>query len=264
MSTGDASLDSAREKIADLVERFRANEAAHRNPAYNEAQTRREFIDPFFKALGWDVDNEAGYAPAYKDVIHEDAIKVGGMTKAPDYCFRIGGQRKFFVEAKKPSVDMKNDPVPYYQLRRYAYSAKLPLSIVTDFEEFVIVDCRAKPAASDKASTGRIRYWRCEEYLDHLEELIDTFSPEGIKKGGLDRLATSARAKRGTGEVDKEFLKEIETWRELLARNIALRNSGLSQRELNEAVQVTIDRIIYELYNLTDEEIKIVESAANV
>ncbi|MHB9112356.1 MAG: Eco57I restriction-modification methylase domain-containing protein [Thermoleophilia bacterium] len=245
MSTDDTTIETAREKIADLVELFRANEAAYKNPAYNETQTRREFIDPFFKALGWDVDNERGYAPAYKDVIHEDAIKVGGMTKAPDYCFRIGGQRKFFVEAKKPSVDMKNDPDPYYQLRRYAYSAKLPLSIVTDFQELAIVDCRAKPSPKDKASTGRIRYWHYEEYPDHLEELLETFSPEGIKKGGLDRMATTARSKRGTGEVDKEFLREIEAWRELLARNLALRNPGLSQRELNEAVQVTIDRIIF-------------------
>ena len=245
MSTADTNLELVRAKIADLVELFRANEAAYKNPAYNETQTRREFIDPFFEALGWDVDNERGYAPAYKDVIHEDAIKVGGMTRAPDYCFRVGGQRKFFVEAKKPSVDMKNDPDPYYQLRRYAYSAKLPLSIVTDFEELAIVDCRAKPLPTDKASNGRIRYWRYEEYFDHLEELLETFSPEGIKKGGLDKMATTARAKRGTGEVDKEFLKEIEAWRELLARNIALRNPGLSQRELNEAVQVTIDRIIF-------------------
>ena len=107
MSTADANLDLARAKIADLVELFRGNEAAYKNPAYNETQTRREFIDPFFKVLGWDIDNERGYAPAYKDVIHEDAIKVGGMTKAPDYCFRIGGQRKFFVEAKKPSVTRK-------------------------------------------------------------------------------------------------------------------------------------------------------------
>ncbi|MBI5869590.1 MAG: N-6 DNA methylase [Actinobacteria bacterium] len=245
MSTGDTTIETARAKIAELVERFRANEAAYKNPAYNETMTRREFIDPFFKALGWDVDNERGYAPAYKDVIHEDAIKVGGMTKAPDYCFRIGGQRKFFVEAKKPSVDMKNDPEPYYQLRRYAYSAKLPLSIVTDFQELAIVDCRAKPSPKEKASTGRIRYWHYEEYPDHIEELLETFSPEGIKKGGLDKMAITAKSKRGTGEVDKEFLREIETWRELLARNIAIRNPGLSQRELNEAVQVTIDRIIF-------------------
>ena len=88
--------------VVELVERFGRNRDAYLSGAYNETQLRREFVDPFFEILGWDVFNKQGYAEAYKDVIHEDSIKVGGFTKAPDYCFRIGGTRKFFVEAKKP------------------------------------------------------------------------------------------------------------------------------------------------------------------
>ena len=80
-------------QISDLVERFQRNIEAYHSPVYNETQLRREFIDPFFEALGWDVANKAGYAEQYKDVIHEDAIKIAGATKAPDYCFRIGGIR---------------------------------------------------------------------------------------------------------------------------------------------------------------------------
>ena len=110
------------------------------------------------------MDNEQGYAEAYKDVIHEAAIKIGGATKAPDYCFRIGGTRKFFLEAKKPAVNIKDDPEPAFQLRRYAWSAKLPLSILTNFEEFAVYDCRVKPAQTDKASAARILYLRCDEY----------------------------------------------------------------------------------------------------
>ena len=140
--------------ILDLIERFELHAETYRRQEYNETQVRREFIDPFFKALGWDVDNEAGHAEAYKDVIHEDAIKVGGSTKAPDYCFRIGGARKFFVEAKKPSVSVGDDPGPAYQLRRYARTNKLPLSIVTDFEDFAVYDCRIKPKPDDKPSTA--------------------------------------------------------------------------------------------------------------
>ncbi|MFA4964407.1 MAG: N-6 DNA methylase, partial [Thermoleophilia bacterium] len=59
------------------------------------------------------------------------------------------------------------------------------------------------------------------------------------------RYADSTKAKKGTAEVDKAFLAEIELWRDALARNLALRNPGLSQRELNYAVQATIDRIIF-------------------
>ena len=116
------------QEIIGLVARFDANREAYQSGVYNETQLRREFIDPFCKALGWDVDNEKGYAEAYKDVTHEDSIKVGGFTNAPDYCFRIGGTRKFFIEAKKPSVNLKDDVSPAFQLRRYAWSAKLPLS----------------------------------------------------------------------------------------------------------------------------------------
>ena len=88
-----------------------------------------------------------GYAEQYKDVIHEDAIKVSGATRAPDYCFRVGGTRKFFLEVKKPSVSISAEVGPAYQLRRYAWSARLPLGVVTDFEEFAVYDCRARPPA---------------------------------------------------------------------------------------------------------------------
>lgn len=116
-----------------MQSRFDYNLSSYRSGKYNETQVRREFIDPFFEELGWDVGNRNGYAEAYKDVIHEDAIKIGGQTKAPDYSFRVGGTRKFFLEAKKPSVNIKDDLPPAFQVRRYAWSAKLPLSILTDF-----------------------------------------------------------------------------------------------------------------------------------
>jgi hypothetical protein len=119
-------------QLYQLIERFHDNLPDYKAGRYNETQVRREFIDPLFKFLGWDIDNERGYAEAYKEVVHEDAIKVGRATKAPDYSFRIGGQRKFFLEAKKPSVNIKEDTHPAYQLRRYAWSAKLPLGLAAE------------------------------------------------------------------------------------------------------------------------------------
>jgi len=231
--------------VLELVERFARNRAQYLNAAYNETQVRREFIDPFFGALGWDVDNKAGYAQQYKDVVHEDAIKVGLDARAPDYSFRIGGVRKFFVEAKKPAVNLRDDPAPAYQLRRYAWSAKLPLSVLSDFQEFVVYDCRVKPAAGDKPSAARTLYVDFEQYEERWDEIAGVFSKEAILQGSFDRYAESTKAKKGTAEVDKAFLGEIEGWRDALARNIALRNPSLSQRELNYAVQATIDRIIF-------------------
>ena len=141
--------------VRELVERFDAHRPVYQSGQYNEAQLREEFINPLFEALGWDVFNRKGYADAYKEVIHEDAIRVGGRTKAPDYCFRAGGgSRSFFVEAKKPSVDIGEAIGPAFQLRRYAWSAKLPMSVLTDFDEFAVYDCRIEPAKTDKAGCG--------------------------------------------------------------------------------------------------------------
>ncbi|MBU1181913.1 MAG: Eco57I restriction-modification methylase domain-containing protein [Proteobacteria bacterium] len=236
---------SVPERIQKLTETFDYNLEAYRKGSYNETQVRREFIDPFFEELGWDITNKQGHAEAYKDVIHEDAIKVGGVTKAPDYCFRVGGARKFFLEAKKPSVNIREDINPAYQLRRYGWSAKLPLSILTDFDEFAVYDCRVKPEKADKASHSRILYFKYTDYADRWEEIAGIFSRDAILKGSFDKYVESNKAKKGTTEVDTAFLREIEHWRELLARNIALRNPDLSQRELNFAIQQTIDRIVF-------------------
>ncbi len=149
------------------------------------------------------------------------------------------------MEAKKPSVNIEYDIHPAFQLRRYGWSAKLPLSILTDFEEFAVYDCRIPPRKNDKASTARIKFITYDEFIERWDELEEVFSREAVLKGSFDKFADSTKKKRGTAEVDEAFLKEMETWRMMLARNIALRNSNLSIRELNFAVQKTIDRIIF-------------------
>ncbi len=236
---------AAPQAVNDLVERFERNRESYQSTGYNETQLRREFLDPLFVALGWDVDNRQGHAEAYKDVIHEDAIKVGGATKAPDYCFRVGGRRIFFLEAKKPSVNVAHDVSAAYQLRRYAWSAKLPLSILSDFEELAVYDCRVKPNKTDKPGIARTMFFTFDQYVDKWDELAGIFSREAVLTGSFDKYAEGKKLKRGTAEVDAAFLEEIESWRKHLAQNLALRNKKLEQRELNFSVQRIIDRIIF-------------------
>ena len=200
----------APKEVEKLVERFQNNLELYRRPGYKETPVRVEFIDPFFKALGWDVYNEKCYAEQYKDVVHEEAIKVRGTTRAPDYSFRIGGTRKFFLEAKQPSVPIRQGPAPAYQLRRYAWSAKLPLSVLTDFEEFAVYDCREKPHPKDKAGVGRVMYLTFDQYLERWDEIHGIFGKQSVLQGSFDRFVQKSKRKRGTSEVDDAFLKEIE------------------------------------------------------
>jgi len=79
--------ESAYNSIAQLVERFEEQFDSYKRAEYNETLTRIDFVDPFFKALGWDVDNSLNHAESYREVIHEDRVKVGKATKAPDYSF---------------------------------------------------------------------------------------------------------------------------------------------------------------------------------
>jgi hypothetical protein len=183
-------------------------------------------------------------APQYREVIPEDSLDVEGQQKAPDYTFRVGTLPKFYVEAKKCGVNIGGDPAPAFQIRRYGWSAKLALSILTDFEELAVYDCTVRPRPSDKASYARIQHFRYDEYPDRWRELWDLFSREAVWSGAFDQYAASKR-KRGTSEVDEEFLKEMEGWRLALAGNIALRNNKLSLDDLNAAVQLIIDRVVF-------------------
>jgi type I restriction-modification system DNA methylase subunit len=254
---------NAPSSIIQLVEHFHQQIDLYRSGSLNETQTRIEFIDPLFAALGWDIKNEKQASDIYKDVVHEDTLKISDAkkAKAPDYSFRVGGVRKFFVEAKKPSVNVGKDISAAFQVRRYGWSAKLSLSILTDFEEFSVYDCRIMPNKNDPASTARIKHFKYTEYIEKWEEIYSLFSKEAVLNGSLEKFAET-KVKAGI-TVDKAFLQEIETWRENLAANIAWRNLQIQQRELNFAVQMTINRIVF-LRICEDRGIEIYEQLFNL
>lgn len=249
--------------IIKLVEHFHQQIDLYKAGGINETQTRIQFIDPFFAALGWDISNEQQVADIYQDVVHEDTLKISDAkkAKAPDYSFRIGGVRKFFVEAKKPAVNVGTNISAAFQLRRYGWSAKLPLSILTDFEEFSVYDCRIMPHKNDPASQGRVKYFKYTEYVERWAEIYQIFSKEAVLNGSLEKFAES-KVKAGV-TVDQAFLQEIETWRQNLAANIAWRNPQINQRDLNFAVQITINRIVF-LRICEDRGIEIYEQLLNL
>ena len=142
-------------------------------------------------------------------------------------------------------MQVQDEVLPAYQIRRYAWSAKLPISILTVFEEFAIYDCNKKPNPADKPSVARIKYLTFEDYLKEFDFIWDTFCKEQVLKGSFDKFIAADKNKKGTTTVDKEFLISLDEWRKQLALNIALRNETLTEDELNFVVQQTLDRIIF-------------------
>lgn len=197
------------DEIKRLIEHFDKQTDRLCSPDYSEALLRVDFVQPFFTALGWDMDNTAGHAEQYREVVHEDKVRVYGQTKAPDYSFRVGGVRKLFVEAKKPAVQIKQNWEPAYQLRRYGWSAKLPVSMLTNFAELAVYDCRIQPRQLEKASVARREYLRHGEYESRWDFLAATFSREAVHRGDFDRYC-EAKKGRGAQAFDDAFLADIE------------------------------------------------------
>jgi hypothetical protein len=230
--------------VRRLIDHFDQQADQIKSPDYNETQLRIDFVNPMFECLGWDLENNQRFAEQYREVVHEDRVKVAGATKAPDYSFRVGGQRKFFLEAKKPAVNIAVHPEPAYQLRRYGWSAKLAVSLLTDFEELAIYDCRVQPKWEDKPKVARRELIRYTDFPARWDFIEGTFSKNAILTGAFDRYCATSKGK-GAEEFDDAFLEEIEEWRKRLAGNLALRNERLDESSLNFAVQRIIDRVIF-------------------
>lgn len=90
--------------IHALVEKYESNRNFYRTLNFNETQVRNEFLDPLFEVLGWDIRNMSGKKTNEREVLLEESLKADAAThsKKPDYTFRLFGERKFFLEAKKP------------------------------------------------------------------------------------------------------------------------------------------------------------------
>ncbi|MDR2717363.1 MAG: hypothetical protein LBB89_04775, partial [Treponema sp.] len=131
---------TGKETVQKLIEDFEKNEREYMSKSFQETETLNRFIDPFFTALGWEL-NQTGIATKFLDVHREFKQRDNSATKKPDYAFRVkeGAKyhEKFFVEAKAPHVDLKGN-IPVFQAKRYAFSShgKTPIVILTDFQTF--------------------------------------------------------------------------------------------------------------------------------
>lgn len=224
---------------------FRERFDEYHSPSFNEASLRSNFLRAFFHdGLNWDIEDDKGQREADREVLVEESVNVKGVTQRLDYVFRVGGVTKFIVEAKKPSIDILNVPEPALQLRNYGWNSKLSLCVLTNFEAFAVYDVRIPPRRDDVPRVARVRFYTFEEYASKWHEIWGVFSRDAVLSGALDGEAAKQPA-TGREEVDDSFLREIEAWREDLAKNLKLRNPSLTSPELNFAVQAIIDRIIF-------------------
>ena len=239
------------ELVKELVDKFGRNHALYTgsHSDYNETQLRVDFLNPFLSALGWDVFNEKQAPQHLREVVHEDTVEVGDgdevFAKKPDYALRLGAERKFFVEAKRPSVPVTTSQAAAFQVRRYGWNARLSISVLGNFDKLVIYDCCVRPKAEDDVRVARLKVYDYTEYVSKFNEIYEQLSREAVYSGQFDELFGVEEEREGVEPFDEYFLRQIEQWRKWLARDILQHNPTLTQAELNFLVQRLLNRIIF-------------------
>ncbi|OWP83931.1 endonuclease [Flavobacterium davisii] len=253
------------EQLKKLIIAFNKEYAVYKTDKYKEAQLRIDFLNPLLKIFGWDVDNEEGKSQFLRDIIQEESIDVDDedviTKKNPDYTLRIQGVRKVFIEAKKASIDLSIDNKAAFQTRRYGWNANLGISILTNFDTLVVYDCRYKPSAKDIVSIARYKIFHYSEFEKFFDELYDLLSFESIANGYIEEYFSLTE--KETTTFDDEFLRQIEHWRESLAKDVVANNPEINNEEINFLIQRLLNRIVF-LRICEDREIEKFETLRKI
>lgn len=235
------------ENLQTLIERYNSDVDYYRSTRYNETQLRTDFLDQLFTILGWDITNVSGKTTNEREVLVEEGLRfrAGDNTKKPDYTFRLFSERKFFVEAKKPSVQVNIDSEPAKQIRRYGFTAKLKISVLSNFEYTAIYDCSNPVSEDDLASNSRIKIYHYTDLVKNLEEIKRLIGKESVYSGKFDSEWSDIESKISRFSIDDLFLKQINEWRLMLANEFIAIKPDFNEEELNDLTQNYINSIVF-------------------
>jgi len=237
----------AKAKIRELIQNFTDNEESYLKADYNETLLRNDFLNPFFQALGWDIHNNEGKPTNQREVILEEGLKanVSSNTKKPDYTFRLFAERKFFLEAKKPSVNIETNDETARQVRRYGFTGKLKISVLSNFKNLAIYDCSIKVDRDDGVRKSLVKTYHYSEYEEKFDEIYEYLSKETVYSGKFDEIWSHIEDKLKYFSVDDLFLQQINEWRLLLGQDIYNFKPDIPEEYLNDLVQSYLNSIIF-------------------
>lgn len=255
-----SSFELAFQHARHLVANFDNGKAHYLSASYQEEEARRDFIDKFWQALGWDVNHEVQINPYMQEVKVERGVLMSEGRKRADYAFYMAPDFqnvRFFVEAKKPSVDLASRD-NYFQAARYGWNGNTPLAVLTDFEELHVLDCRTRPDI-DTALERAVMKHHYSGYSDkdRFAEIYFLFGREAVAQRSIDAYVEqhlekpNSRAFQrglfhgGFQSIDAAFLHDLDSYRSILARAFKAANPHLNSETLTEATQRVLDRLVF-------------------
>lgn len=242
--------ECAKNKLHELVRKYEQDRDFYRTAKFNETLLRSDFLDPFFEMLGWDIKNVAGKCTGEREVLLEEPLKVNAVshTKKPDYTFRLYGERKFFVEAKKPFVDINKVDSPALQVRRYGYTAGLRISVLSNFEDLYIYDTTYPVESSEHLAKAVLKHYHYTEYEENMDEILSLLGKSSVYGGKFDVLWDNIKKhdeRKNKKGIDETFLAQINAWRLMLGKEILKVQPNTDMEELGDVVQSYINKILF-------------------
>jgi len=250
-------LQDFKTELERLTASFRKNLSHLKSEAYDESALRNDYLIPFWRALGWDVENIKSATQPLREVQIESRVNIAGKKKRADYLFRTDGIDRFVCEAKKPQESLSDRDA--YQAQRYAFNLKLLIAALTNFEILKLFVVGGKP--EQDAPWDVCKQWRFSEFVEKSEELWDLFGRDNVAAGSLDRFVAGlpkrvikGKARQGwliaperVRTVDADFLAYIDDRRAELAKDLVRSNRKMNWTDelLNESVQRILDRILF-------------------
>lgn len=257
----------SKERLEQLIRAYHEHFEQYIKSEYNETEVRNDYVNPFFDILGWDVNNKKNLPQHLREVKHEASVYVDEegekKKKKPDYAFNLGTQVEFYLETKKPSVDIMVNNDAAFQLRRYGWNGNLKASVLTNFTDLVIYDCSIRPQKGDDVSKARIAHYHYTEYVEKFDEIASLISRKAILSGYYDKFFSNIVSPIKKEPFDEFFLSQIREWRYQLGKDIYMHDMNLDEESLNGFVQRIINRIVF-LRICEDRNIEIYESLKEI
>lgn len=242
------NLDLKKKELNRLVKVFYENLSYYKNQKnnFNEQMTRQQYIDIFLRLLGWDISNPEGLPFKEREVVAEE-YSVANNKDRPDYTIRMNGMSKFYIEAKKVSVDISSEEAPALQARRYGWNAGHDISLLTNFEYLAIYLTYEMPRETDIVSKYRYKLYHFSEYEEKFEEIYSLLSKESVVNGTFNRWIESIRPEDATKmSLDKVFLNQLNNWRVLIANDLLSSGNNIeSYGNINESIQSFLNQLVF-------------------
>ncbi|MDD4663625.1 MAG: type I restriction enzyme HsdR N-terminal domain-containing protein [Caldisericia bacterium] len=232
-----------------LIQDYKNAESQLKSVTLEKQILIQEYIKPFFHLLGWSENK--------KNALHLTRIDpqaTPGKPNPPDYLLINKHKPLFFIDIKKPAFPIKEQKERAFQLRRFSFSANLPIAVSTDFEEFALFDCRIKPELNDNLELSRLFYCDIDSLFSpcelvpgvrNIDFLFSVFSSTALSGNQFHRFIEEMPSPSYKTNVNHELDKMTDTWHFTLFKELSALNPDFSKHTLSELTSHFIFTLLY-------------------